>query len=122
VSHIVTIKTEVRDPDAVSAACYRLGLPVPEHGTARLYSGEASGLLVRLEGWVYPVVIDTETGGMKYDNYEGAWGAQEHLDRFLQLYAVELAKTEARKRGHSATEQPLSDGSIRVTIGVGGGA
>ncbi|HSU67553.1 MAG TPA: hypothetical protein VLJ39_11820, partial [Tepidisphaeraceae bacterium] len=27
VSHIVTVKTEVRDPVAVAAACRRLGLP-----------------------------------------------------------------------------------------------
>ena len=33
-SHIVTIRTEVRDPAAVAAACRRLGLPEPVHGTA----------------------------------------------------------------------------------------
>jgi hypothetical protein len=121
VSHIVTIKTEVRDPDAVSAACRRLGLPEPEHGTAQLFSGQATGLLVRLEGWAYPVVIDTSIGGMMYDNYEGAWGAQEQLDRFMQAYAVEKAKIEARRRGHTVAEQSLPDGSIKVTIGVGGG-
>jgi hypothetical protein len=122
VSHIVTIRTEVRDPDAVASACRRLGLPEPERGTARLFSGEAAGLLVRLEGWAYPVVVDTSTGGIKFDNYEGQWGSQEQLDRFLQLYAVERASIEARRRGHSVAEQPLPDGSIKVTIGVGGGS
>ena len=43
-SHIVTIKTEVRDPAAVAAACLRLGLPEPVHGTAKLFDGEATGL------------------------------------------------------------------------------
>jgi hypothetical protein len=45
-SHIVTIATEVRDPDAVAAACRRLGLPEPVHGTASLFESQATGLLV----------------------------------------------------------------------------
>ena len=36
--------------------------------------------------------------------------------------AVEKAKIEARKRGHSVYEQALPDGSIKLTIQVGGGA
>jgi hypothetical protein len=120
VSHIVTITTEVRDPAAVAAACRRLGLPEPVHGTANLFEGEAAGLLVRLPGWLYPCVCQTETGAVRYDNYAGAWGAAEHLDRFLQAYGVEKAKLEARRKGYAVTEQALTDGSIRLTIAVGG--
>ena len=119
-SHIVTITTEVRDPAAVAAACLRLGLPEPVHGTAKLYEGEATGLLVKLPGWLYPVVCDVKTGELRYDNYNGSWGPQEHLDRFMQSYAVERAKIEARRRGHSVVEQPLADGSIKLSITVGG--
>jgi len=119
-SHIVSIKTEVRDPAAVHSACRRLGLPEPVRGTARLFEGEAAGLLVKLRDWLYPVVVDTATGHVRFDNYNGAWGRQEHLDRFLQIYAVEKARIEALKRGHSVVERPLADGSIRVTIQVGG--
>ncbi len=119
-SHIVTIKTEVRDPAAVAAACRRLGLPEPAHGTARLFSGEATGLLVKLPDWLYPAVLDTATGRVHFDNYNGSWGRQEHLDRLLQSYAVEKAHIEARKRGHSIIEQPLADGSVKLTITVGG--
>jgi hypothetical protein len=122
VSHIVTIATEVRDPEAVAAACRRLGLTGPAHGTATLFEGPASGLLVRLPGWLYPVVCDTATGSVRYDNYNQQWGRQEQLDRFLQAYAVEKARIEARKRGHQVVEQALADGSIRLTIQVGGGA
>ena len=119
-SHIVSIKTEVRDPAAVVAACRRLGLPEPVHGTARLFEGEATGLLVKLPGWLYPVVCDVQTGELRYDNYGGSWGPQEHLDRFMQSYAVEKARIEARRRGHSVVEQPLADGSIKLSITVGG--
>ena len=121
-SHIVQIKTEVRDPAAVSAACRRLSLPEPVHGTAQLFSGEVTGLIVRLPDWPYPAVIDTTTGQVQLDNYDGAWGDQAQLDRFLQIYAVEKARIEARKKGHQITEQALADGSIKLTITVGGGS
>ena len=121
-SHIVTITTEVRDPTAVAAACRRLELPEPVHGTATLFSGEATGLLVKLLGWLYPLCIDTASGTLKFDNYGGSWGDQEHLDKFLQAYAVERAALEARKKGYTVTEQALADGSIRLTVQVGGAA
>jgi hypothetical protein len=44
------------------------------------------------------------------------------LDAFLQAYAVEKAKLEARRQGHVVTEQQLSDGSIKLSIQVGGAA
>jgi hypothetical protein len=122
VSHIVTIKTEVRDAAAVRAACQRLGLPVPVQGKAKLFGGEVEGLAVQLPDWQYPVVADLASGQLKYDNFGGRWGEQKHLDRFLQAYAVERAKIEARKKGHVCTEQTLADGSIKLTIQIAGGA
>jgi hypothetical protein len=122
VSHIVTLKAEVRDRAAAAAACRRLSLPEPAHGTAMLYSGRATGLLVRLPDWLYPVVVDTASGTVRYDNYGGCWGDESHLHRFLQAYVVERARIEARKKSYAATEQSLADGSIVVEIEVGGRA
>ena len=119
-SHIVSIQTEVRVPEAVAAACRRLGLPEPAHGTATLFEGKATGLLVKLPGWLYPVVVDVAAGQLRYDNYGGQWGRPEELGRFLQAYALEKARIEARKRGHSVVEQALADGSVKLTISVGG--
>jgi hypothetical protein len=116
VSHIVTVQTKLHDPVAIAAACQRLGLPAPVQGTAELFSGKATGLIVRLPGWEYPAVIDVATGEVRYDNFEGAWGEQKHLDRFLQAYAVERARLEARKKGYGVSEQALQDGSIKLTI------
>ena len=121
-SHIVQIKTEVRDTVAVQAACQRLGLEVPVLGTVTLFATEASGLLVRLPGWIYPVVFDTRSGQVRFDNYGGRWGEQVQLDRFLQAYAVEKATLEARRKGHTVTEQTLGNGSIKLTVTVGGAA
>ena len=121
-SHVVTIETEVRDARAVASACRRLGLPEPTAGTVQLFSGEATGLAVRLPGWRYPVVCDTASGQVRFDHYEGRWGDPQLLGRFLQMYAVEKARLEARQRGHGVTEQTLPDGSIRLTVSVGGAA
>jgi hypothetical protein len=115
-SHVVTIQTRVHDPAAVAAACTRLGLAAPVQGTAKLFGGEATGLLVQLPGWRYPAVIDTATGSVRFDNFEGRWGDPRHLDNFLQLYAVEKAKSEARRKGYRVSEQALQDGSIKVQI------
>jgi hypothetical protein len=121
-SHIVEIKTEVRDEAAVKAACVRLQIPTPEHKTVRLFNATATGLCVQLPNWSYPVVANLATGQLQFDNYNGAWGEQSRLNQFLQGYAVEKAKIEARKKGHTCSETRLEDGSIKVTIRVGGAA
>jgi len=122
VSHVVQIATQVRDVAATRAACQRLRLETPIEGRARLFSGEATGLIVKLPDWKYPVVFNTSTGEAKYDNYNGRWGEQKRLDHFLQIYAVEATKIQARTKGHSVTEQQLADGSIKLTVQVGGAA
>ena len=121
-SHVVEIKTEVKDAAATRVACQRLKLEPPSHGTAQLFSGDATGLIVKLPDWKYPVVFNTSTGEAKYDNYNGRWGEQQQLDHFLQAYAVEKTKIEARRKGHAVTEQQLADGSIKLTVQVGGAA
>lgn len=119
-SHIVSVQTQVRDPVSIRAACSRLELDEPHHGEASLFSGVKTGWIVQLEKWRYPVVCDVGSGNVEYDNYEGHWGDRAKLDQFLQAYAIERATLEARKNGHSVTEQPLEDGSIKLTLNVGG--
>jgi hypothetical protein len=115
-SHIVSVQTKFHDPVAVAAACRRLGLAEPVQGTAELFSGRASGLIVQLPGWQYPAVIDPLTGVVRYANYGGAWSEQAQLDRFLQAYAVEKVRLEAKKKGYQISEQALQDGSIKLQI------
>ncbi len=106
-------------PALLSSVLGRLALPEPVQGTAQLYGGNVTGLLVKLTDWLYPVVIDTTTGQARYDNYEGSWGDERHLHRFLQAYVVERSRIEARKKSYLTTEQSLADGSILVEIEVG---
>lgn len=121
-SHIVTIKTEVRDAAAVEAACSRLQLPPPRWGSFRLFGGEATGLGVQLPEWRYPVVCQLDSGELRFDNFGERWGEIRHLHGFLQSYAVEKTRLEAHKQGHTVTESPLADGSIKLTIQLGGAA
>ena len=121
-SHVLEIKTEVRDEAAVQAACRRLHLPRAIRGTFELYSSKAEGLAIELPKWKYPVVANTGTGQIRFDNYEGRWGSQEHLDQLLQAYAVEKATIEARRKGHSVLEKHMPNGAIRLTVNVGGAA
>jgi hypothetical protein len=121
-SHIVEVRTACRDPVAVVAACRRLGLPEPVRGTATLYSGQAEGLLVNLPGWRYPAVVDTATGAIRHDHFGGRWGDPAELGRFLQAYAAVKATAEAHRHGHAVAERVLPNGSILLSITVGGGA
>ena len=119
-SHVVNIQTQIRDLQALQAACARLHLAEPEYKTVDLFSGQATGHAVALSGWRYPVVCDLASGKLDFDNYRGRWGHQKQLDELLQAYAIEKAKLAARLKGHTVTEKPLADGSVKLTINLGG--
>ena len=78
VSHIITIQTQVRDPAASCAACERLKLPPPTEGSFSVFSAESAGHAVQLPGWRYPLVCETTSGQLRYDNYNGRWGEERH--------------------------------------------
>ena len=120
-SHIVEIQTEIRDPVAMGLASERLGIPQPVQGSFALYRDSAEGWGEQLPGWKYPVVCSPETGKLSFDHFEGRWGDPRELDRFLQAYAVEKAKLEARRQGYSVSEESLSDGSIKLVVQLDGG-
>ena len=95
-------------------------IPQEHHSFAfvRLFDRVASGIGVQLDGWGFPICIESD-GNLLFDNFQGLWGAQEKLDKFQQAYAVEKAKLEVRKQGYQCSESVLADGSIRLNILVG---
>ncbi len=117
-SHTVTIKTKITDLVAIQAACTRLKLPQPSKGEVRLFDRVAQGIGVQLEGWRFPICVESD-GSLLYDNFQNFWGSPEKLDLFQQMYAVEKAKLEARKQGYQCSESVLADGSIRLNVLVG---
>jgi hypothetical protein len=120
ISHVVTIQTQIKDIEAVRSACKRLALAPPEIGTAKLYSAQSTGIIVKLKGWVYPIVIDPQAGSIAFDNYEGDWGHPKRLEEFRQAYAIAKATIEARKKGHTVVESRLANGSVKLTITTSG--
>lgn len=118
-SHIVKIQTEVRDPAAIRRACKRLRIPPPATGRFQLFNEEIEGLGINLPEWRFPIVCETSSGQVRYDNFNGRWGHQKELDRFLQRYAVEKTLIEASRNGHRVTENQLPDGAIKLTLHVG---
>ena len=122
ISHIVKVETQIRDVSALRQACNYLQLEPPVHGTYELFNSTETGWGVRLRNWKYPVVFKVETSEAAFDNYEGRWGNPQRLDELVQRYAAEKTKIEARRQGHSVTEQRLDDGSVKLTVSVGGEA
>ena len=114
-SHTVTIRTQIRDFQAIQAACTRLKLAQPNQGEVRLFDRVAQGIGVQLEDWRFPVCIEPD-GNLLFDNFGGFWGVPEKLDQFQQAYAVEKAKLEARRQGYQCSESVLADGSIRLNV------
>jgi hypothetical protein len=137
-SHTAVINIEVKDKQVILSAIARLGYEV-EEGEAKLYDGTtARGLVVKIPGWNYPVVINTEEeweevledgtkvmrkGRIYSDNYGGSWGDQAKLDELLQIYGVEKAKFEAQLKGYNCEESIVLHPEtgveeIQVTINV----
>lgn len=115
-SHLVTIEVEVKNTLAVEKACQRLNLELPRVGTAQVYQTNVTGLMVKLTGWEYPLVIDTETGKVNYDNYGGVWGSQDRLDEFMQAYMAEQTKLDAQAINASYSEETLENGDLLLTV------
>lgn len=112
-SHIVRIKTRVRDRDVLKLACQKNGIEfhIAAKGESikrNVYSREVSGFAsVTLPGWKYPVVFK-ESGDAVYDNSEGMWGDISHLNGLLVSCAEEVAHLEMKRRGYSLLESSIN--------------
>ena len=122
-SHFTTIKTQIRDVEALRMAVKELGLTLAENASARGYaSNETKGdYVIRLKG-PYDVALNKTEGGaygLTTDWWDGhvekEMGA--NFGRLLQLYGVHKTMIESRKRGRLVRRQAQQDGSIKLTIG-----
>ena len=86
---MLRMQTQLKNPEILAKACAALGLGSPVEGSERFYDrSNHQGLLVRLPGWHYPLVVK-EGGEIHFDNYNGHWGAISELERLQQRYAAE---------------------------------
>lgn len=119
-SHKTTVKTELKDRQALAETCRRLGIPceVAAEGQTvegRLYQGPETGVATfTLPGWNYPVVVK-EDGAAAFDNYGGKWGNIAELDRVKQEYACTLAETKVKASGlRIVSKTTLENGTIQI--------
>ena len=123
-SHFTSIKTEVRDLDALRFACIELDLKLTPNFPCRGYAGQIRNAehTIELKG-PYDIAVDRSaendgTYALTTDWWDG------HVERevgpcygrLLQAYGVHKTFLEARKRGLRPTRRQQEDGSILVTL------
>ena len=111
-SHIAEVKVEIKDTDALKAACVRCGAEFIGYGMHDVFSVQRAGIAFKPKGWHFPVVIQGSTAAL--DNYGGHWGDMAEFNRVKQMYSVEVAKKAAKRQGMNVREQSQKDGSIRL--------
>lgn len=122
-SHFTTIQTQIRDVEALRAACNELGLELLENADARGYgSNQRHGdLVIRFKGR-YDIAATKQPDGtyqLAADWWQGHVEKEvgKNYGRLLQLYGVHKAQAEARRKGYTTRRQTLKDGAIKLTIG-----
>lgn len=121
-SHWTTVQTQIRDIEALRAACAELNLALLENAEARGYGNNRhkGQLVIRLNG-PYDIALVRQTDGsfsLLTDWWDGHVEREvgRNFGRLLQLYAVHKAAIEARKRGLSIQRKQLQNGAITLTI------
>ena len=128
-SHFTTIQTQIRDVDALEAACTELGVELLRNTEARGFANTTrhGELVVRLKG-PYDIAANRAEGAegtAGSDSYELAtdwWNGHVEREvgpnygRLLQLYGVHKTIREANKKRLRVTRHQETDGSIRLSL------
>jgi len=122
-SHFTTIKTQIRDTEALRAACSELGLELIQNAEARGYYHQTTkgDYVIRLKG-PYDVAANRQADGnfgltTDWFNNHVAAEVGANYGRLVQLYGVHKATIEARKKGWTVQRKKVGD-NIKLTIGV----
>lgn len=116
-SHIATVKTELRDKVLLEQACKALGAEYLGFGTAEVFSVRRTGTVIKFPDWKFPIVIDAQ-GVVHFDNYNGAWGSLDRLHSLDQTYRKMVALAHLRRQGHRVVEQVTPQGDIVLVAQV----
>ena len=121
-SHFTTIKTQIKDVEAMRSAVNELGLKLIPNTEARGYiSNKTKGdYVIRLKG-PYDVALNQQpdgTFGLTTDWWDGHVEKEvgSNFGRLLQLYGVHKASMEARKKGYSVLRNQQPNGSIKLIL------
>ncbi len=120
-SHFVTIKTQIKDLDALREACAELGFDLLEKAEARgVGTSQKADYVIRLKGDC-DIALHRQPDGtcsLSTDWWDGSVEkvVGGNYGRLLQLYAVHKASREARKRGLTVQRSALKGGAIKLTL------
>jgi len=126
-SHIVTLKLQFSDPKCLALACGVLSLPHRQgRHTVELFGASSveADFSVQLPGWRYPVAIDTRSGQVSFDTYNGQWGDIRQLHALSREYALQVVLQEPTVqdllfRGWTATRLEQPDGVVQLVLEEG---
>ena len=122
-SHFTSIKTQIKDIAALTAACTELGLKLVQNSEARgYYENKIKGdFVIKLAG-PYDIAVKKQpdgTYGFTSDLWQGHVEKEvgQNYSKLLQLYGVHQATIEARKKGLSVLRhKPSHNGSIKLVL------
>ena len=121
-SHFTTIKTQIKDIEALRSAMTEMGLALLQNTEARGYAGNQikGDYIIRLKG-PFDIALNQQPDG-SFGLTADLW--KNHVEkevgtgygRLLQLYAVHKATLEARRKGHLVRRQLKSNGAIKLIV------
>jgi hypothetical protein len=121
-SHFTTIKTQVKDIEALRSACQEMGLSLQQNAEARgYYENKTKGdYVIRLKG-PYDIALNKQPDGsfgLTADLWNGHVEKEvgQGFGKLLQYYGIHKATLEARKKGHLVRRSQQQNGSIKLTI------
>lgn len=113
-SHTVTGNIKITNEEALQRVIEEHKLTLLPKKKHQLFEGEYEGVAVKLDGWRYPVIINTETGDFWYDNYNGQWGHQAELDKFIQDYTLQTMLMAAEANNYMFQTVEMDNGDIEL--------
>ena len=121
-SHFTTIKTQIRDIDALRQSIGEMGYALIPNAEARgfINNNTKGDYVIRLQG-PYDIALNRQPDGsfgLTADWWNGHVEKEVGKDfgKLLQLYGVHKAMQEARRKGHTVQRRQQQDGSIKLTI------
>ena len=121
-SHFTTIKTQIKDLEALRHALQEMGLTLLTNAEARGFvnSTTTGEYVIKLKG-PYDISLNKQPDGT-YGLTTDWWA--DHVEKevgkdygkLLQLYGIHKATLEARKKGYNALRKTLPNGSIKLTL------
>lgn len=121
-SHFTTIKTQIKDIEALRQACGELGLTLLQNTQARgYYENKIKGeYVIKLKG-PYDIALNKQPDG-SFGFTADLWAGHVEKEvgrgygRLLQLYGVYKATREAKRKGLLVRRSQQQNGAIKLVI------